>query len=353
MELTIFVLPGINRNNKYFDLLYNEFSRQINILRYKDFFNFITDILFSKITYKRENKKVIHFHMASDVYGSQYRIKTIIILFTIALFLPIYRLLFNFKFIWTMHNNKAHDYPHPFLDNLGRKLFWFLSNKVLVQQNNYNDKTQNKHQKEKLSYLPHPSYENIYGPRIKSKERKMRIRERLGYDKNDLIFLCFGMLRPYKKIDEVIKAFNHTDRKKLNLLIAGSGKKNYVKKLKGQKKDENIKIIDKFIQDRKIPQLFAIANYSIFYYDETTLSSGSVILSISYYTPVVARKSPAVRDIFKYNFCSIFEDTNSLIDLLQNVNKPNSSINKNIEAYLDHISPKKIQNKLLSIYRNV
>ena len=77
---------------------------------------------------------IIHIHWSIILYGSKWALKSLVLIkvnFLRLLFLKTFR---GCKIIWTMHNYYAHDYPHHWIDRLGRRLLFALADVIIIQQ---------------------------------------------------------------------------------------------------------------------------------------------------------------------------------------------------------------------------
>ncbi len=276
-----------NDRNPYFKLLYShilEESPNIEIEQGRFY-----KLLFTPF----KVKNIIHLHWINVLYGSRFFLVSAVKLIINFSLLFIYKLR-GMKVVWTMHNYVSHDFKHPLIDKLGRKLIIKLAEVIIVHSQVGKNYLKDTYQRKRdVFVIPHVNYINFYGDLVKD---RLRPREKLGYQKSDIIFLNLGMLRPYKGLEELIKFFNQFSNDDiLKLLILGKGDDLYIEKLKNMIKNENIVIENKFIPNEKIPLYFALADFSIFDYKEI-LTSGAAILSLSYAVPVIA---PRQGDLIK------------------------------------------------------
>ena len=82
--------------------------------------------------------------------------------------------------------------------------------------------------------------------------------------------------------------------------------------------DLGIIVKNHFVPDLEIPKYISIADCSIFYYDESEMTSGGIVLSLSYGVPVISRDI-AGAEMVDQNSGFIFKDSNELIDILSNL----------------------------------
>ncbi len=113
---------------------------------------------------------------------------------------------------------------------------------------------------ERISYCPHPLYDN-FGNAVK----KENAREELGIDAGEKLVLFFGFIRDYKGLDILIQAMGHESVKKLGvkLLVAGEfyvKPDHYHKLATDLKIDGNIIWHTDFIPNNRVRYYFSAAD---------------------------------------------------------------------------------------------
>lgn len=354
-KVFIYPFPFSNKNNKYIGLLYGNLNG-----KEKDGFMFeiknggFPSILNLKSLWKnRGNKNIIHIHWPTELYGSRFIIKSALLMavkFPVLFFL---KKIYGFKIVWTMHNYQAHDYPHPAIDSLGCDFLFFLSDCVIVQQKSACEVLKQKYPGKNIRFVPHGNYIGAYGPRI---SMPADARESRGLGSDDIVLLSLGMIRPYKKIDEIIKSFNkcHKLSRAIKLFIIGGCNDKYLRylvKLAGDNKDIVIK--PQFIADAEIPDFFSIADYSVFWYDDTVLTSGALILSLSYGVPVVARDIPASELIKNGQNGFLFRDGKELCGIFEKLTILTKPSPEDVTNSVKNLDWKSISDELANILINL
>lgn len=273
-KIHLLFIPQSNKNNKYIELLLNNLPYDSKFVR--------GDI------------NIIHVHWSTALYGSKYALKSLYLMkknFLIYLYL---KLKYNVKIVWTIHNNFAHDYPHPWIDRLGRGLLRKIADKIIVQQKSTKGDV----------YIPHVNYIDAYGPKI---PRDQELRRSLGVQDGDILLISLGAQAPYKMNEKIIEAVLKT--RNIKLLIIGKGETRYVP-------NEKIIVKNEFVADADIPRYLSIADFSVFYYDESEMTSGGMILSLSYGLPVITRNIAAAEIINTENGL-VYRSFDELVSLLQ------------------------------------
>lgn len=294
LPINIFILPSKNKNNKYIELLINSFKNnnlnmQIFDLK-KDTICYILYLICFKKIPKARN--IIHIQWSTVLYGSRFVLKSTLMLFVNVIILLVAKKILKVKIVWTVHNFFAHDYPHPFIDKLGRKWLRTISDSIIVQQVSTLSDYINKYPSKNIRYVPPGNYIDAYGP-IESRNNVFR--RSFGFADNDLVLISLGAIAPYKLNENIIRSVIYLRKKfpRLKLLIVGKGKDEYIEKLRKMTMGDNGVIIKNlFVPDIEIPKYFSISDYSIFYYDTSEMTSGGIILSLSYGIPVLSRAIP-------------------------------------------------------------
>lgn len=229
---------------------------------------------------------------------------------------------FRFKFcgikILFVLNNKI---PHDNSSFWSKKMMKFLVNNsykiiCLCHDSEKVLKTLQKNESKwnkKLIFLPHPNY-------IENENQN-------NYFPSKFSVLFFGAIRPYKNVDILIKSFNEFSKNKdCSLIIAGRVKdlsyKNYIENL--AKENPKIELKLEFIPDEEIVTLIQKSSICVFPYDnETSLNSGSVLLSSSYKRSFICPNIGTVNDFknknlfYSYDYNTNQEHFEKLIQMLE------------------------------------
>ena len=228
------------------------------------------------------------------------------------------------KIIWFLNNKLSHDKKGSYwtlkmMKILIRKSFKIIclchdSTQVLKKL-----QTNEKLWEEKLIFLPHPNYIGCYNTQTKCEFPK------------EFSILFFGSIRPYKNIDTLINVVKTLPLNHCNLTIAGQAKDiNYEKHLQNiSKGTSNIDLHLKFIPDDKLLQLINKSSIVVLPYDnETTLNSGSILLTCSAARTFISPKIGTIND---------FPDKTLFYSYSYNSQKEHEKVLKEkiLEAYTD------------------
>jgi glycosyltransferase involved in cell wall biosynthesis len=291
LHIYAFPLGTKNDRNPYFKFLYSKIIEQRPDIKIEQV------VFFTLLFVSTKEKNIIHLHWATILYGSRFFIISILKL------LINFSLLFIFKIrgiriVWTMHNYVSHDFKYPLADKFGRYLIAKLADNIIVHTQEGKDYLINKfgHSKN-IFIIPIGNYYGFYGEKIKERQE---VRQKAGYRENDLIFFNFGLMKPYKGLEKLIKVFNDFSADNvLKLAVRGKfSSVSYFEKIKNFNKNPNVLIENKFLSSNDLLLNLCLADFSIFTFREI-LTSSAVILSLSYGLPVVAPRLGDPKEIIK------------------------------------------------------
>lgn len=149
-----------------------------------------------------------------------------------------------------------------------------------------------------IHVIPHGIYDN-YGDIIGNEDAK-----RLLSIKEDFVILFFGLIRKYKGITYLIRAFEELPEEiiqKSRLLIVGEiweGKDELFDQVRSSKKPEKITIIDEYIQDNAVSQYFGAANVVVLPYTRAS-QSGIAHIAMSFGKPVIVSEVGGLKESMK------------------------------------------------------
>ena len=143
--------------------------------------------------------------------------------------------------------------------------------------------------------VPHGHYRDYYTtpPKAAILRRELKLDHRP-------ILLCFGLIRPYKNLPGIIRAWRQLPEPRPQLVIAGRPMDSEIAEvIKKQAGDFNdIHLLLRFIHDDEVPTIFAIADVVVMpYIARSALNSGVAHLALSLSRPAVLNDTPANRNL--------------------------------------------------------
>jgi len=190
------------------------------------------------------------------------------------------------KLFWTIHNLFDHESGHHWFEKIVRKSLSHIVNKIFPLSKTAESLVHKKYgniTREKTTVIPHGNYIGYYPDEV----TKEIARSKLSITSKSIVFVFLGMIRPYKGLEHLIQTA-HRLQGDFNLIIAGKPlDKSYSLGINNLKAgDERIIIHDHFIPDEDLQLYLRVADWAVFPF-KSVLSSGSVILAMSFGLPVV------------------------------------------------------------------
>lgn len=187
------------------------------------------------------------------------------------------------RIIITIHDPKLHDsiknLNEYFYAFFSKKSFRYVSDIILLNKKDVKF-IEEKYNKPVL-VIPHACFTEYNKNTIKDN----RLHRRIGF---------VGRIEPYKGLDILIDAFEQSNTKDLELLIAGSGKieDNLLERINANKK---ITLINRYIQDEEFEMLFNQIDFLVLPYKRAS-QSGVIPLAFSFGKTVIATNVGALEE---------------------------------------------------------
>jgi beta-1,4-mannosyltransferase len=194
---------------------------------------------------------------------------------------------------WTAHNLLPHDDPHPELGRNARRDLLALVDHVFI----HFPGAQAMLAKEfgytgPCTVIHHPHYIDSHPTPPPQSEA----RARLGLPPEGFVALSFGLLRPYKGINDVIHAFQKIAGEHDRLVLAGQPAGDVSAELELAKRDSRILLHAKRIPVADVPLYFAAADAAVIAY-RAFFTSGSALLALSMGCPVIGPEVNHLADL--------------------------------------------------------
>lgn len=225
---------------------------------------------------------VFHLHWPEVLLRGASPLKTLVrsILFTV--------LMVRIRFgravmVRTIHNEAPHEAPGPFHERL-----LGLCDRSTALWINLSEHTDAPTSAPQVT-IPHGDYRDWYRDHLESGEDREPIPGRL---------LFFGLIRPYKGIDQLIRAFRSTEDSTLGLRIAGRVMDAELGRLitSSCESDDRVTAVDGYLDDDDLVAEMGAANLVVLPFTRSS-NSGSLLLALSLGRPVLAPADPLVEQI--------------------------------------------------------
>lgn len=234
---------------------------------------------------------VIHIHWPELYLNSHYFVKALLNSALFLLCLSMAKILGK-KIIWTVHNLKPHEIRYRRLN----RVFWLLYIRLIdgIISLSHCNEDQFFHRFSWLQNLPsiaihHGLYKGFYADTV----TKAQARQKLMIEANQRVNLFIGQVKPYKNIERLIEIFNSTPQLSENVLIIAGKFENddYFQQIKAKTQgNNNILIHNRYIPEDDLQVYFRASDLCILPFNNI-FNSGSVLLSVSFDTPVLVPDS--------------------------------------------------------------
>ena len=147
-------------------------------------------------------------------------------------------------------------------------------------------------------FSPHPMFEN-FGARVERSEAC----QQLGLDPAVRYTLFFGLIRDYKGLDTLLKAWQRFHHDGHKLLIAGefyASREKYIQLIKELAIEDDIILHDFFVKDEDVKYYFSAAECVVLPY-KTATQSGVTQICYNFCTPVIVTNVGGLAEIVPHD----------------------------------------------------
>ena len=187
------------------------------------------------------------------------------------------------RIAWTAHNLVPHDDPHPELGRSIRKDLLALVDHVFIHFPSAQETLAAEFgYTGPCTVVRHPHYIDSHP----APPSQLAARTKLGLPIDGFVALSFGLLRPYKGIGDIIRAFQKVARDQDRLILAGNPQGDVSADLELARQDPRILVCAKRISKDDVPLYFAAADGAVIAH-RGFFTSGSALLALSMGCPVI------------------------------------------------------------------
>jgi glycosyltransferase involved in cell wall biosynthesis len=245
----------------------------------------------------RRRIDVIHLHWLWGIAAAS-RTKSLARLALFLLEIAIARGL-GIRIVFTAHNLKPHESVQPRLDLFCTKAVIRLSHRTIIHGDSARDVLRRElrlrdRDVEKMVTVHHGHYAGLY-PDDQSKEEARR---QLGIGEGDFVFSNLGEIRPYKGILSLVDAFKRIEGDAVRLILAGRPRNEAFQREIEQRVagDSRILFFPGFVPEEEVQTFVKASDVMVFPFEDL-LSSGSVILGLSFARTCVAPAAGCITDV--------------------------------------------------------
>lgn len=313
----ILIYPGWNKN-PYLSLLYKGQENSIFSTYAGAFFPLVRNL-------SKAQANIIHIHWTSALFATAEKqtIRTFLRRTIAVLDLLIVRYILRKKIIWTVHNLYPHECVALKKEQRCRKLLSRLSSAVIVLGESARKivATEFSIPDKKIHVHKHGTFNELFEAMTPNK--RSAIFEHFSIETDRKIFLLPGSVKKYKNPLNAVKVFGSWNSG-VKLIIAGK----VDSELKPLLKDSgNVQIIDRYLEDQELLDLYSIADWVIFPYKEI-LTSGSLLTAIGLGKAIIAPEIGTIPDYLdeKGGILYSVDDQDGLKKALDQTEKKDASL---------------------------
>jgi glycosyltransferase involved in cell wall biosynthesis len=258
------------------------------------------------------------------------------------------------KMVMTVHNLVPHDCKYPSLHRFMDRICGALMGRLIVHTQEAVDVVAETYgARAKIRQVNHVGYNKTQVNPVSIAE----LRESLGCDPSRKIFLSFGTVRPYKRIERIIAAAELFDRLGIDLVIAGkpsSGQYgSQIEELASSK--TNVRLRLGFVPDQLLSVYLAAAEAVVFGHTGT-LTSGAAHMALAYGKALLCSDTAAFREMIRLGlaFPCDFEDLESLksaVEVILTLDKDRFA--QACGAYQRRCGPESVGPQLRAVYEQL
>jgi glycosyltransferase involved in cell wall biosynthesis len=201
------------------------------------------------------------------------------------------------RLVYTVHNLGQHEGEASRAEEAGLQRLLGLADAIHLHAEYLVPEVQarlGKAARAQVVIIPHGNYVPWYPNQVDRKEA----RERLDVPATSCLLLFFGMIRPFKGLEELIPAFRAMSDPQALLSVAGQSRPpDYQQRLAQlAAADKRIRWHPQFVPDDEVQWWMNAADVVVLPYRRTT-TSGAAMLAFSFGKPILAPDLPAFREL--------------------------------------------------------
>ena len=192
----------------------------------------------------------------------------------------------GYKLVWTAHNIYPHNRRHQAIDHECRVAICRLATAVLAHCEVARAEVERRFAPQgRVFVIPHGNFIDVYARKFTRSEA----RSDLGVPADAFVYGFFGSMQPYKGLEELIEAFCGLGQQDAWLVGVGGGKPEYLDRLRAIGGGAPRVVLRTFPRapSEEITRVLEAADVITLPFT-ATMTSGTVILALSWSRPVVA-----------------------------------------------------------------
>lgn len=245
---------------------------------------------------RNDNIDVIHlgwlygFYMVHDFTSSSI-VNTVITVaraFWFCIDLLLVRLL-GTRLVWTVHNKYHHEGYYPRIEKRLNIIVADIVHTLTAKCDTAKETISQLYRVDnhaKIAVIPDGNYIDAYT----NNTTRSEARDHLEID-DGFVYLYFGLIRPYKGVEQLIREFHEIKKENTELWIVGNPNNEAIgERIRSQSvKDDRIRTKLEYIPEEEVQYYMNAADVLVLPYQDI-LNSGSIYLGMSFGKPIIAPK---------------------------------------------------------------
>lgn len=298
----IVCLPKAGPENPYQKLMIDGLSSSTGVQVTHGIDNKFLGLLLSAMRYR---PTYIHFDWLHRYYYRNNVVLTVLLLPLFFFQVLIIRSWFNVKLVWTLHNIEPHDIRFPAIHRVVRRFFAKNCHWIRVFSNSTVERAAAylKVSPRKFKIIPEGDYTTYYPNQV----TKSEARAYFGLPLDSKVYLCLGLIKPYKGIKNLVNHFNLVKRPNEYLIVAGkvldAAYGNQIRKIMS----DRVIFFDRFVEPINLQYFFNAADVVVLPFSKIE-NSGSVILAMGFAKPIIAPSSGTLTERLQHQSQLLFKE---------------------------------------------
>lgn len=228
------------------------------------------------------------------------------------------------RLVWTVHNKYHHERYYPRVEKVLNVIVANTVHALTVKCGAAKDTISRLYRvrdDSKIAVIPDGNYIDAYPNEVGQDEA----REQLDIG-DEFVYLYFGLIRPYKGVEQLIEAFQSIEEEDVALWIVGDPKTDTIReRISSQAvEDDRIHTRLEYVPDEDIQYYMNAANVLVFPYQDI-LNSGSVYLGLSFGKPIIAPRIGCIPETVSSENDLLYDlaSDDGLLNMLRYAKEPN------------------------------
>ena len=297
---------------------------------------------------------VLHLHWVQDLMATEVRWSARFVIRYILFWIDLFMIrISGRRLVWTLHNTYSHNCRHRILERFAkRKLAKACDALVLHSASQALQVSQFLGVPgERFTIIPHGRFDTAYGelsdPQESRKVLNIREEEKVG--------LHFGTIKPYKGVAKLLEVWGEAEHGMDKLFLVGRIQDKAVKGKIATGKFSGVAIEDRFVDNEELLRYLAACDVVVLPFRDV-LTSGSLVLAMSYSLPIITPRTPFSQDYLGQAYPGLYDpkSADGLSTALQEFSRQSPQQKNNFVTQADNsMEWEQIGQKTAEVYRSI